>query len=113
MGRSFQASCSHCGYQKQVETGGTRNSFRTDDMFPALCFNCSGGISHVNRIPTPPVCYKCGGIDVTLYGGKTRDPADKVTYYGDDEGQLSGVHACPVCSKYALRFDTIRGRFVD
>lgn len=110
MAQSYQATCTHCGYQKMVVTGGTRRTFATDYRFPALCFNCDG-LAQINLFRSPPVCYECNGIDVIPYGDKTRNPNDRTEYSADDFGRLSGRHSCPLCVEYGLTFNV--GRFID
>ena len=95
------SDCDKCGFNRPwITLGALMKTFKTHNYFPALCKTC-GDMVQANIKPSPPVCTKCNGSDIVLYGPETRDPLDSHNY----KGSLDGLHLCPSCRSYSLHFE--------
>ena len=106
MGRSTDAHCFACGYDKVLMVGSTRANFRTHAAWPVSCHDCAA-ITTANFMQKPLKCQKCSG-------GNVVPVADRSQWRGDGEievgwGEMSltnGHYRCPKCGAFELRFGT-------
>jgi Zn finger protein HypA/HybF involved in hydrogenase expression len=66
MGSSLSAACP-CGYSGKASIGSSRRDHGKRFDFPHECTDCKE-VTTVDLLQTPPVCFKCNGTNVTLYG---------------------------------------------
>jgi hypothetical protein len=114
MGSLHKASCS-CGFETEVDVGGSRSSFTTNSTFPFHCNKC--GIVDINIRLDKICCPKCFSEHIHQYGKEIASDLTVIqshpyarlqnfNYQAYQDGNL-----CPKCKKYNLVFHPARLRY--
>jgi hypothetical protein len=106
MADGYKASCK-CGYEAHILVGGNRSMGRTKTYYsPVFCRDCGKLGSSVFGLDAP-TCTFCQSTNIVRYGNRElrADPSKKY------HGWTSGLHFCPQCKDFGLRFKDTGGRF--
>lgn len=125
MGAVHSAFCK-CGFTKEVTVGGSRQTFRSNSLFPFHCKNC--GIVEVNITSLKNDCFVtpcplCGDPEATQYGaptskwlgiklGKKPKEAQTALQWGNREAPATG-NFCPECKQMTLQFSSMPSIMFD
>lgn len=125
MGAVHSAFCK-CGFTKEVTVGGSRQTFRSNSLFPFHCKNC--GIVEVNTANLKNDCYVtpcplCGDPEATQYGaptskwhliklGKKSATTHTAIQWGSRKAPTTG-NLCPECKQMTMQFSAIPSIMFD
>jgi hypothetical protein len=95
-----------CGYEKMIQVGGIRLSFRDFSTFPHFCKSC--GLVDANVAKKPVYCPECQSTDITAYGTETlanytqsgNSTIQHFLYRAQHNGNF-----CPHCKEFTLIFE--------
>jgi hypothetical protein len=95
-----------CGFEKTIQVGGTRFSFKDFSTFPHYCKSC--GLVEANVANDPVCCPDCQSTDITAYGTETlanysqsgTSTIQHFLYKAQNKGNL-----CPQCNEFTLLID--------
>lgn len=119
MGAVHSAFC-NCGFTKEITVGGSRQTFRSNSLFPFHCKNC--GIVEVNTTSLKNDCFitpyqLCGDPEATQYGAPTSKchgiklskksaAAQTALQWGSRKAPATG-NLCPECKQMTLQFSSM------
>ncbi|WP_248724516.1 hypothetical protein [Seonamhaeicola sp. ML3] len=104
MGATVRAICK-CGFKKDALIGGSRQNYKTTELFPCLCSNCNNMVDG-NLKSKVLTCPDCNSKNVTPYNNEKliTDNGNKIVERSFDNVLTDGFHLCPKCNEPKLRF---------
>jgi len=114
MGSLHKASCD-CGFETEVDVGGSRQSFATNSTFPHYCESC--GVVDVNVKLDKISCPKCHSENIHQYGSEKASDLKLIqtnTYpilQNFNRKAFQNGNLCPKCKNFTLVFHSSRVRY--